>query len=33
MKIQAKLIEELKEGLKEAERENDEWVKGKIGKD
>ena len=33
MKIQAELIEELKEGLKEAERENDEWVKGKIGKD
>ena len=27
MRIQAELIEELKEGLKEAERENDEWVK------
>ena len=33
MKIQAELIEELKEGLKKAERENDEWMKSKIGKD
>jgi hypothetical protein len=30
MKTQAELIKELKEGLKKAERENDEWVKGKI---
>lgn len=30
MKTQAELIKELKEGLKKAERENDEWVKSKI---
>jgi len=28
MRIQAELIEELKEGLKKAEKENEEWVKG-----
>ena len=31
MKIQAELIEELKEGLKKAERENDEWVGLRLG--
>lgn len=32
MKSQAELIKKLKEGLKKAERENDEWVKCKIGR-